>query len=511
MASSCALGQKNLSVGSLLPIQNKHFVTSSRLGRFSEVLLYPRRPTTSQNPGANEGSITTLRSRVGVCISRPLTPQASASFGKGRTEVHRAGGVVNVSATEKRTRARTRHSESPTKPVAFIDPGSAHANHLSQPDPEELPSGKADALLSPSIQALKKKLISGEDAAQKKVEPPVWQRTADADQASGSDSDTGQQARWGSSKSGRSSEKDRDPHMMVDGAVVVEEQQSQRLSAAERRAARRAGRAGGADTSMANRSPQKSAILPGEQHLETAGNQTAATANPARNSSNEARGEWRNVPAAHQNEKGGLANAAASESAALPSNESPRDVSAQFSGGRDAPAGNQPQFSAEFLGRFDRAGEASTSGSSHKSSIPTVGTLSRDIHPPAGTPPNNPPQREHRPGGARTRRQRDPPPDRDHSKRPQFHDPVVTEVAAVLRGLGRDFETSTAVEDSVHYKVLGQMNLAYWNEVVKILGRGGWCRQLEAVLAYLEKTERFVPNEATYARVSLVLLCMPLF
>jgi hypothetical protein len=503
MASSCALGQKNLSVGSLLPIQSKHSVTSSRLGRFSEVLLYSRRPTTSQNPGANEGSITTLRSRVGVCISSPLTQQFSASFGKGsRTKVHRAGGVVNVSATEKRTRARTRHSESPIKPVAFVDPGSAHANHLSNPDPEELPSGKSDPLLSSSIKALKKKLISGEDAAQKKVEPPVWQRMADAEQSSGSDSDTGQQARGRSSKSRRSSEKDRDPYRMVDGAVVVEEQQSQRLSIAERRAARRAGRAGGLDRAMANRSPQRSTILPVEQRLETAGSQTAATANPARNLSNEDRGEWRTVPAAHHDEKGGVAQAAASESATLPFSESCRDVSAQIE--REAPTGNQPQFSAEFLGRFERAGEASTSGSSHESSIPTVGTLSHDIHPPAG----HPPQREHRPGGARTRRQRDDPPPRDHSKKPQFHDPVVTEVAAVLRNLGREFETSTAVEDSVSYKVLGQMNLAYWNEVVKILGRGGWCRQLEAVLAYLEKTERFVPNEATYARVSLCcLLC----
>ena len=141
--------------------------------------------------------------------------------------------------------------------------------------------------------------------------------------------------------------------------------------------------------------------------------------------------------------------------------------------------------------------EASTSGAPHHDGVPTVGSLRSE--PPPGRPAaERPPRQDRSQGGIRSREPGDPP-----FRKREKQEPLVVSVAAALQRLGRDFEQlDGALVRAVPAELLGRMNLEYWNEVVKLLARGGWCRQMEAVLAYLPRVG-YEPNETTYARVSL--------
>lgn len=272
-----------------------------------------------------------------------------------------------------------------------------------------------------------------------------------------------------------------------DGPVVVSQgeergqqsadrgQQSRQLSSAERRAARKGMRVDGdgAPAAAEAGSPLRELLTSAQERR-----------------SREASG------AASLAEQSSEAQAGARSQRWLPSGSQ--------EGGRNAEGSTTDGAAADVSSRLLRAGEASTSGAANHRHVPTAGSFRRDPPPPWRSSRDRPPGGEDSSQGGRNGRPRDPS-DRSFRRR-EVHEPLVLEVAGALRTLGRDVgELDSAVERAVPRGVLDNMKLEYWNEVIKLLGRGGWCRQMEAVLAYLPKAG-YEPDETTYARVRVKLL-----
>ncbi|GAQ83798.1 putative Pentatricopeptide repeat domain containing protein [Klebsormidium nitens] len=312
-----------------------------------------------------------------------------------------------------------------------------------------------------------------------------WRRVADTGRLNFSDRTEAQlETKRGIAKRGSPTELEAELGSESDGVVVVEQgeergqqpagqgQQGRQLSSAERRAARKGTRENGVGAPGA--AEPGSPLMSSDSGAEmlTSSLKSRSRVAPWAASTTELLSEsQKNVPLRSQ----------------LPSQNPKRERNAE---GDEAVA--------DVSSRLLRAGEASTSGATNHRHASTAGTVRKDSPPHWRSARNRPPGAEDSSQGGRNGRPRGP---WVKNQKSEVQEPLVLEAARALRDVGRDVgELESAVERIVPSGVIEKMNLEYWNEVIKLLARGGWCRQMEAVLAYLPRAG-YEPDETTYARV----------